>query len=418
MKSIWETYRIQIQIVPLYLLAFTAPFSISLSQLFFGISLLAWLIDWMYGNEPRKVWSSPLRPLLLVFAVWFLYRFGHLFAAESFMKEAINMREVWLMLAVPLLYRNLREPKQINSFLFLLLAGLFITAIFNIVYFFSIGMDPNFRARGFNNNNALTYAGMVGLLLMAGVGFSVAKWKEWQELNSATGRKEFFLAGVLTLFALFSLILAGSGGVILSAGIALILYLLLLFRKKALLLLPILLLIPVLLVFSSNRVKGILVDISSGNYPKTIQERIYLWQTGLRIVQQHPVFGTGGSDYHKIYMKNRVPEITPDFKVAYNGSHQHNDFLDTLAHFGIVGLPIFLLFFLVPLYHFFQWYRKHGHDSPSRFLLLSLGTNIALFIMMAMGQCHFTDDEVQLLFWLNIGIMYNLMSSEDGTSVQ
>jgi O-antigen ligase len=95
--------------------------------------------------------------------------------------------------------------------------------------------------------------------------------------------------------------------------------------------------------------------------------------------------------------------------VAQDGSHQHNDLLNSLVLYGSLGFSIFILFFISPVYIFYKNHKMTYNDfsdPEAKYLILGSVASIVMFVMMGTSQCHFTDEEVQTVLWIVIGIFF------------
>lgn len=65
------------------------------------------------------------------------------------------------------------------------------------------------------------------------------------------------------------------------------------------------------------------------------QQRVYMWDAGLRMFRDHPFTGVGLQDLHALYDQYRDPASTE------RAGHLHNVFVQILATMGAVGLAAF-----------------------------------------------------------------------------
>lgn len=85
--------------------------------------------------------------------------------------------------------------------------------------------------------------------------------------------------------------------------------------------------------------------IEQGNLTSSIGIRLDLWMHGVDIIAQNPIFGVGDSGLQESLsrMTNRGAAIQP---------HLHNQYLDFLARYGIVGTLVIFLFCLALVLNF------------------------------------------------------------------
>lgn len=430
----WLQHRTAWQAYPLVGFAFAASFSISISQIFIGIAVAVWLFDWLAqrtflrsafavssGQQDRQVQANdivsfrgaagpadevpyrmPWFVLFTVFLLWVGYRYVHVPLSSQPLQEFIRTKELLLILIVPMVAFRLPRRRHEHAFYLALLFGAFLTSAFNIYEFIRLDFSHSFRAGAFNSMLTLTYAGIMALVFLVGLGKTLESWR--------SGEKRLLAVyGVMTFFNFFGFFLAQSGGVTLAMAAGLVLFLLFVFRRKAWLFLPILVIIPVLLVFSSQRVGRLANDVIDGKLPNTILQRTMLWRTGWRVFLDQPILGPGAADLRKSYLAHRPDDITPKYKVAYKGSHMHNDFFDKLVMFGLVGFVLFTAMVVIPIGHWLRWYWRYGRFRSSGWAywkLYAMGAALFMFPIMGLTQCHFTDDEVVAVYLLVVGLTY------------
>src|ERR1043166_4776976 len=90
----------------------------------------------------------------------------------------------------------------------------------------------------------------------------------------------------------------------------------------------------------------------------TLGGRVLMWKGTLKMIQEHPLFGTGGGSWQWIYQQHKDPAILS------RPEHAHNDFLNLTSDYGLVGLII-----LGPLFVGFWRHGlrlSHGQHSPEK----------------------------------------------------
>jgi O-antigen ligase len=61
-----------------------------------------------------------------------------------------------------------------------------------------------------------------------------------------------------------------------------------------------------------------------------------MWETGLKIIKDYPVFGIGDTDIIKVYTNYKAVQFHGE------GSHLHNNFFQVAATIGIIGFITWL----------------------------------------------------------------------------
>lgn len=102
-------------------------------------------------------------------------------------------------------------------------------------------------------------------------------------------------------------------------------------------------------IFSSifrERVGAVVAEIKiyRKDHHTSTGERMKFVENSITLIKKHPFFGTGSGSYFKEYAA-----IVPDNTF----SNPHNEYVHVAVQFGILGLIVLLLFFVVPL-----WYSR------------------------------------------------------------
>ena len=220
---------------------------------------------------------------------------------------------------------------------------------------------------------------------------------------------------------------SNSKGGYIAFAFSLTVFLIFVFKKKIIFILPVFLIalsfayknLPGLSYKFKQEKQSLIYQIKNDIKCGSTLERIYYIQIGLSIWQNNPILGLGVASYPKAYQKYRPQGVCG--VAALPDVHLHNDFLNTLALFGAVGFTIFLMFYILPFIHSFQKYRLNNSQDPQNKVLSTLRntvntrknwitigalTSISMMFFMGLTQCHFTDEEVQMVFWLVLGVFY------------
>ncbi len=135
-------------------------------------------------------------------------------------------------------------------------------------------------------------------------------------------------------------------------------------------------------------------------------ERIYLWNSALSMIKEHPFLGHGPGSFQSLYPKYApdVPEETKKkFYPPYTVGHAHNIFLHLSAEAGIFALLAISWLFMA----IFRWgwsVLKHTETQWSRILVLGL---LACLIDFAVhGMVDYTlAGKTGYLFWFYLGLV-------------
>ncbi len=131
--------------------------------------------------------------------------------------------------------------------------------------------------------------------------------------------------------------------------------------------------------------------------PDSVHGRFLIWKITSRIISDHPFFGIGFDRYGIEYGNyqadyfNSHPHNEYEIFLAGNVNHAHNEYLEILSEFGIIGLLLFgtLLFFLLK--------TKNSAETP---LLLPAKASLLaiLFFMMGSFPLHILPTLINFIF--------------------
>lgn len=129
------------------------------------------------------------------------------------------------------------------------------------------------------------------------------------------------------------------------------------------------------------------------------RERVLMWQAGMRMFADHPVFGVGLQDLHPMYERYRSPIA------AERVGHLHNVFVQVAATMGTVGLAAFawLLSGLARACALGLSPRRHGLATGVRIGALAA---LAGFLVAGLFEWNFGDEELLHRLYLVIGLAW------------
>ncbi len=251
----------------------------------------------------------------------------------------------------------------------------------------TIGTVLGNRASGMfiSPNNLAGYLEAVGIIGMSLVFWST--WKPWAKV----------LAGYISLVAFAGVLMTGSRGGYLSTAFAIVVFCALglaiikiAYPERFLRILLIggaaLLLVAgaLSIVAASPLVRSRASQILDKN-----NMRLYMWQAAWEQVKIDPLLGTGSGTYLYYGRKFRDPSVQND------PIRVHNDDLDLLAEYGILGVAGFLLFLgshLANGAHTFFWLVRKRLQFSGDWRSSSLALNIGCLCAVAAYMIHSVVD--------------------------
>ncbi len=125
----------------------------------------------------------------------------------------------------------------------------------------------------------------------------------------------------------------------------------------------------------------------------TMRERLFMWQSGIQIVRDHPLTGVGPGQVKAVFPRYAQPEA-----LRKTTSHVHNTPLQITAERGLLGLAAWLWLWVA---FFFRGGRLLGALGPGqeRERRLIVGSLVAVlgFLVAGLFEYNFGDSEVVMV---------------------
>lgn len=131
------------------------------------------------------------------------------------------------------------------------------------------------------------------------------------------------------------------------------------------------------------------------------RERVLMWQSGLKMVKDYPLFGIGVGNVSKIYARYKSPEAW--HKGIEN--ELHSNFVQIQVERGVFGLAAFVVLLVVFFKEGYRAFREQA--GKSRFLAgVALGglMSIVSFLVAGITETTYNDSEVIMLFYFMMGL--------------
>lgn len=149
---------------------------------------------------------------------------------------------------------------------------------------------------------------------------------------------------VLVILVLAILASKSMGGLLSLGAVVAAIYLLLLKKplSKRILLAP-----TAMVIFTLASILTIdsqLIFQELGGLQQSIERRTELWTASARVVKEHWAFGIGGGAFYSMFTQYRDLDIGNNFYY-----YAHNDYIQFLAEFGLIGATLLLLFIVLTI---------------------------------------------------------------------
>ncbi|HUR19575.1 MAG TPA: O-antigen ligase family protein, partial [Vicinamibacterales bacterium] len=144
--------------------------------------------------------------------------------------------------------------------------------------------------------------------------------------------------------------------------------------------------------------------------------RLELAMVGIRIAAAHPWFGVGLGEFSAHSTQYISPQLIEQFPQAAYGENAHNELIQVLGELGLIGLVVFVWYWIVvlapPLRRFRAFPADHGKSDP---WLLAWTSGLCAFHLSALLGHPFLTPYVVYCVFLSVGVVAGLSPDESRT---
>jgi O-antigen ligase len=381
-KNIWIT------LLPLFIALYLlfSMVSISFSQGFISLALICWLII-LFQRKQKFIFPAFFWPIVVYVALSLVSSFLSINPKVS-IKDS---KELLLFLIIPIVYMGFTKENVLKKANLALLVSACVSCIYSLFYFI-FKASPGERIEGFMGN-PMTQGGL--LLLFSCMALSIFLYSR---------NRTRYLWGLGFLLSLFALILTQTRSAWIGLVIA-VFIILLLYKPLTLIIMP--LAIGLFLLISPQMIKErALSSFGLKGYNKV---RIEYIRTGIKIIKEYPLFGTG-PDTVDIVFQDPKYELS---KEAKRNVHLHNNIIQTAAERGIPTLLAWLTFMVWIFISLFNL-LKNKDPTLRPFAVAGLAALFGLFTA-GLFEYNFADSEITALFLYMITIPFSLARIQEKT---
>jgi O-antigen ligase len=379
--------------------AFFAPVSITIAEIFFILAMLILAVR-VAKKELKfgEIFSTPMTLPIVVFAA--LHFINALFGVD--MKAGLfDFRKVYLILiffTAINVYTDVYPLRMGAGFFAGGAAFVGAWCVVNTVIHKYIGHDVNFRAVSFSGNHMMA-GGMLMMGLITAAGIVLFRMKN----ENGDHVPKILYAGGLLLITLGLLgTFTRSSWIGAAAGVALLVFMV---DKKYFFILIIAAVVAAGLFWNTSFMQRFKesFDLKQGN---SQSERIFMWESGLKMIKDRPIIGIGTGNVDEVYPKYINPSA-----VERDAGHLHNDFIQIAVIDGLPGLAAFLWIFVA---FWIELYRaiKDTKNAVFRYVVMAaLCVNIGFFLN-GFFEYNFFSSQVALIFWYLMGLAFAAIRME------
>jgi O-antigen ligase len=293
----------------------------------------------------------------------------------------------FLPLLVPLAAFHTAERRRGELALKFLFLSSLVASLVGLALFLAHGASFPTRARG-ASGHYMTYAGQMLLLTSLALAVALlarrAPWRRGAVLTALMGA--IALGATYTRSAWIGF--AAAIGVMLAAA-----------RLRWLPALAILIVGAYFLAPGEYRVR---IRSAFEPHHETNQQRLYMWEAGLRMFRDHPLTGVGLQDMKPVYDQYRSPGSRE------RAGHLHSVPIQIAASMGIIGIAAFAAL-CVGLFHCAASGLREMLRVPSTAAGVRLGIVAALcgFLIAGLFEWNFGDEELLYLLYVMVGMAWS-----------
>jgi O-antigen ligase/Flp pilus assembly protein TadD len=183
-----------------------------------------------------------------------------------------------------------------------------------------------------------------------------------------------------------------------------------LFSKKSLIIISLMIICLGLLIRYDYRKSGSftkkflsIVDLKD---PAT-RHRFVMWRTGIDIIKEHPLLGTGMGTFKKIHPKYQSRYLRTKKYGRFEGLSRfvHNDYLEITANTGILGLGTFLWLIVTLYWTGLKRVKQVSESKYSPNLLIIVLSSLTAVLIHSFFHYSFYLPTTGMLFWLWLGLL-------------
>jgi O-antigen ligase len=132
-------------------------------------------------------------------------------------------------------------------------------------------------------------------------------------------------------------------------------------------------------------------------------KRVDIWSRTVEIIGDHPVLGVGAGNWKVNIPAYSKPEMNENF--YHNWDRPHNDFLWVFSEKGIVGIGVYLAFFISLILLAFRFLRKKTADYDHIVLMIFMLAGIAGYCTDACFSFPYERIETQIMMLMMASVI-------------
>ena len=384
---------------------FSAPFSISMSQIFIFSGIIVWFISFN-----REVNVTSLRfPCWVPVSMFMIFTLISAFTSKEPFESVISSREITQFFIFYFTINIVNNEKEIPFLFNILILSTSIVCLFVLVTIFLDPVNLGSRKSGFFS----IYMTLGGFLVIA-ISITIA----YLISEISKGRRLWIFCGLLLMSVAILATLSRNAWVGIFISSILVLFIT---RNKTFIITFIGMLLIFLLISPDSVIKR-MKSIGNFNDP-TMIERTIMWKSGLNMIFSNPLFGFGPGLVKKNYYKNiyidpklpsvkdsdgiRVNVLPNGVKIKKYRGHLHNNLLHISVERGLPAMFSWLFIWGLFFFKAIRNYMQRERNNPIHSLCSIAGIiSISGFLASGMFEYNFGDSEVSMLMFFALSLPF------------
>jgi O-antigen ligase len=360
-----------------------SAFSIALSEIGYFSALVLWLAK----SIALKKFPSPRTPLDRFFLAYAAAEMlATMFAHDKLYSLLYLQRRLLLLPIAYILLGNLNTLKDVKILFGAMIISAFAVSLLGLQDFFlNFSEYWHFQRRLSEFQMYMTAGGIMMVIVLMLLPFVI---------HPKTPRKVRILFSLAIVPMLVNLMFTFTRSSWLGfiAGAVIIG----LFRSKKLLI-PLVVIIVAIVLLAPPEIKGRIYSIVDPHHPSNAP-RVHMWETGLKIFRDYPVFGIGDVGVETVWDRYSDPAWAPE-------GHLHNNLIMWLATIGIVGFSALVALFVKLWMVVRRIAKRHAGDWFVSSIALGGLAMMAGFHINGLFEWNFGDAEIITLVWAIVGLI-------------
>lgn len=377
-----RTLRILDGIITASLILFVlfSVFSISVTQIAFGLGMIAWLTR----VHLTRTWNRVLWPLAIPFSLFVLACFLAVAAAVDPGYSFKSLKKLLQILIFFWALNSIRDEEQRDFLVLLLVAAACAAGLYGIYQGLITEVTTATRVKG-TMSIYMTFAGLLMLVGLVGLGRFLFR----------RPREKWLAAAVTIIVACLLLTLTRQAWLGFLTGLV---FLVFFWRRKLLWAIPVL--IVLILLFSPEAVQKRIHSMTDLK-DWTVQSRLALWRGGWEVIKDYPLTGCGFRCMDIVHPN--YPDPTGYIK-KYRG--MHNNFVQVAVDAGLLGLVTWLSIWMC----FFLELRRRARSPETlrgpEWVIMGSAASVLGFLAGGFFEVNFYDSEVAMTLYFIMALPF------------